>query len=136
MQTKIDKNKQSLRQSKDGTVKSIAQGVYDPIEMLSHRSKNNRSSSLLPSQNFHKSSKTIFDWKKQQMKKHNFPHFGELTLDVADVKKQELKKSFPLTNSVDKLGAKREHYNTMMNSTYADSEMPYGAQYQSTDYVK
>lgn len=70
------------------------------------------------------------------MKKHNFPHFGELTLDVADVKKQELKKSFPQTNSVDKLGAKRDHYNTMMNSTYADSEMPYGAQYQSTDYVK
>ena len=60
---KMDLSKKSILKKKGdgGTLKSIIHGVYDPIELVSHRSKNNKSSGFLPN---HSNSKTVFDWKK------------------------------------------------------------------------
>ena len=77
--------------------------------MLSHRSKNNKSLSILPNHNIHNKSKTIFDWKKHLMNKHNHPNFSELTLDKMDVemaKKKYLKKNQQMVSSLDKFPAK------------------------------
>jgi hypothetical protein len=63
--SKIDHSKKSIPKKNDGgTLKSIAYGEYDPIEMVNYRSKNNKSSGLLSNQSLHYNSKTVFDWKQ------------------------------------------------------------------------
>jgi len=104
MSMKIDLKKKSLGKNPDGTMKTIVQGVYEPIDTMTYRSKNNKSSSLLQNHTMHKNSKTIFDWKKYQMKKLNVPHFGELTLDPIDIdpsKPTNLNKNSCMTSSME-----------------------------------
>jgi hypothetical protein len=103
--SKINHSKKSIpKKNEDGTLKSIVHGEYDPIKMVSYRSKNNKSSSLLPNNSLHYNSKTVFDWKHKQMKKLNAKNFCELSFDTIDFdKKKRFKKNTVMTNSLDKL---------------------------------
>ena len=89
---KLDLSKKCLGKINPGTDKTIVQGIYDPVEIVSHRTKNSKSSSLLPNYSTHQQSKTIFDWKKHLMKKHDHPNYSDLTLDLMDADQAKRKR--------------------------------------------
>ena len=106
---KFDLSKKSLGKNPLGTDITIVQGIYDPVEMLSHRNKKN-SISMLSGYNNHQQSKTIFDWKKHLMKKHEPPSFNNLSLDLSEIensKRKNLKKN-NMTNSMDIVALKKD----------------------------